>query len=82
MRATVDVTISCTIEDQFRLLELARQEVKSLKPRDDWELFYPKSATEALQQLIRSGIAAKLQSTDAVSLHEIGHELRDLDIPL
>lgn len=81
MRATVDVTITCTIEDQFRLIELARQEVEALKPRDDWELFYPKSPTEALQQLIRSGIAAKLQATDAVSLHEIGHELRNLDLP-
>lgn len=82
MRATVDVTISCTIEDQFRLIELARHEVEALKPRDDWELFYPKSPTEALQQLIRSGIATKLQGTGAVSLHEIGHELRDLDLPL
>ena len=31
MRATVDVTISCTIEDQFRLIELARQEVEAIK---------------------------------------------------
>lgn len=82
MRATVDVTISCTIEDQFRLIELARQEVEVSKPRDDWELYYPKSPTEALQQLIRSGIASKLQATDAVSLHEIGHSLRDIDLPL
>ena len=28
MRATVDVTISCTNEDHFRLIEFAREEVK------------------------------------------------------
>ena len=82
MRATVDVTISCSIEDQFRLIELGRQEVEASKPRDDWELFYPHSPTEALQLLIRTAIAAKLQTTEAVTLHEIGHELRDLDLPL
>lgn len=30
MRATVDVTISCTIEDQFRLIELAHEEVEAV----------------------------------------------------
>ena len=82
MRATIDVTVSCTIEDPFLLSELARQEVEAIKPREDWELFYPKSPTEALQQLVRSGIATKLLAMDAVTLHEIGHKLRDTDMPL
>lgn len=82
MRATADVTISCTLDDQFRLIELAREEVQALKPRDDWELFYPQSPSEALQLLIRSAIASKLQSTQAVTLHEIGQLLRHLDLPL
>ncbi len=82
MRATIDVTVSCTIEDQFRLIELARQEVESTKPKDLWEQYYPGSPSEALQQVIRTAIAGRLLSTDAVTLHEIGHAVRDLDLPL
>ena len=82
MIATVDVTISCTIEDQFRLIELARAEVEATKPRDDWELYYPGSPSEALLLLVRTGIATKLRSTESVTLHEIGHAVRDLDLPL
>jgi hypothetical protein len=82
MRVTIDITVDCTIEDQFCLIDLGRQEVEASKPRDDWELFYPQSPTEALQLLIRTAIASKLQTSDAVTLHEIGHELRALDVPL
>ncbi len=68
MRATVEVRISCTIEDQFSLMELARQEVEDIKPREDWEEFYPKSPTGALQQIIRTAIATKLLALEVPSL--------------
>jgi hypothetical protein len=31
VRATIDVTVVCTIEDQFMLMELARAEVEKLQ---------------------------------------------------
>ena len=81
MRTVVDLTVVCTIEDQFKLLEVARAEIEATKPRDDWELYYPNSPTEALQQLTRTAIASRLLALEAVVLHEIGHELRELELP-
>lgn len=81
MKATVEVTVCCTIEDQFLLMEQARQEVENSKARDDWELYYPGSPSEALQLLIRSSIASRLQSSGSVTLLEIGHSIKDLDFP-
>ena len=82
MLATVDVTITCTIQDQFRVMELARKEVEEIKPLDDRSLYYPSSPSEALQQLIRTAIASKLLATDAVVLHEIVHKMRNVEMPL
>jgi len=82
MKPVIDMTICCTIADQFHVMELAGREIEATKPREVWEQYYAKSPTEALQQLIRSGIAAKLHATGAVELHEIGQELRELNTPL
>jgi len=82
MRALIDLTVSCTVGDQHHLIEIARKEVEASKPMDDWAAYYPLTPADALQILIRSAIASKLQSVDSVALHEIGHSARILDSPL
>jgi len=82
MTVTIEANVFCTIDDGVHIIELARREVESLKVREDWELFYPKSATEALQLLIRQAIAERLLTCGGVSLHEIGHHVKTLDINL
>lgn len=81
MRTTVDLTVVCTVEDQFRLLELTRAEIDAAKPIDDRAAYYPSTVTEALQQVIRTAIAGRLLSCDAISLHEIGHTMREVELP-
>lgn len=76
MRAIVDVTIDCSITDHLTLIELARAEVDAIKPPDDRNLYYPSSPSEAIQQIIRTAIASRLQTSGAVDLHEIGHCIR------
>lgn len=80
MRSTIDLTVCCTLDDQFRLMDLARREVEATKAREDWELFYPQTPSEAIQLLIRTAIADKLLALNAVTLHEIGHKVRDLEV--
>lgn len=82
MRAVVEVNVDCTITNEFLLLDLARAEVDALKPLDDRALYYPSGPAEALQQIIRSSIAARLQACEAVSLHEIGHRIKQFELPL
>jgi hypothetical protein len=82
MKTVIDVTVVCSIEDQFKLLEEARAEIERSKPREDWEVFYPKTPTEALQQLIRTAVSSRLLGMESVQLHEIGHSLRELDLPM
>ena len=81
MRVIIEVTVDCTITDQFKLLELARAEVDALKPVDERNDYYPSGPTEALQQVIRSSIAARLQSCGVTELHEIGHAVQQIDLP-
>lgn len=82
MRAIVDLTVDCTITDEFLLLDLAWAEVDATKPPDDRALYYPTGPSDAIQQLIRTAIATRLLSLGAVDLHEIGHNTRQLDLPL
>jgi hypothetical protein len=57
MRATIETTITCTIEDQFKVLDVARAEVESIRPQAEWSASYPKSFTDALKQLVRTAVA-------------------------
>lgn len=82
MKATVVVNVVCTIEDQFALMKLAREEVEAIKPPDDWSLYYPKSPTDALMQVIRTSISNRLLPLECVTLHEIGHNVKDIEMPL
>ena len=82
MIVTIEATVVCTIEDGLHLLKLARQEVETTKSSEDWELFYPETPTDALQLLIRQAIAQRLLTCGGVVLHEIGHQVKSLDMPL
>jgi len=63
-------------------MQLARQEVEAIKAPEDWNLFYPDTPTAALQLLIRQAIAQRLLTCGGVVLHEIGHSVTSLEIPL
>ena len=80
MRTTIDMTLLCTIEDPFALMEVARQTVRAMKGQDDWETYYPKSPTEALELVAREGMASRLLGLECVTLHEIGHNVRSIDL--
>ncbi len=76
MLATVEVTVVCTITNPEQLVALARDQVDQIKPLDDRGYYYPKSEKEALQQIIRAAIGARLLETEGVTLHEIAHKIR------
>ena len=82
MLVTIEANVACTIEDGFYLMELARKEVEAVKAPEDWDAFYPDTPTAALQLLIRQAIAQRLLTCGGVTLHEIGHHVKSLDIPL
>ena len=82
MIVTIEANVICTIEDGFHLMALARQEVELAKAPEDWNLFYPDTPTAALQILIRQAIAQRLLTCGGVVLHEIGHEVKSIDMPL
>lgn len=82
MLVTIEACVTCTIEDGFHLMRLAREAVESIKPREDWDIFYPATPTDALKLLIRQAIAEKLLNCGGVVLHEIVHKVKSFDIPL
>ena len=82
MTVTIEATVACTIQDGFHLMDLARKEVETTKAPEDWDLFYPDTPTSALQLLIRQAIAQRLLTCGGVVLHEIGHQVKSLDMLL
>ena len=82
MLVSVQANVVCTVEDAFHLLSLARQEVEATKSPEDWDDFYPDTPTAALQLLIRQAIAQRLLTCGGVVLHEIGHQISSLEMPL
>lgn len=63
-------------------MNLARQEVEATKAPEDRKNYYPDSPTSALEIIIRQAIAQRLLTCGGVVLHEIGHHVQSLDIPL
>ncbi len=82
MLVTIEANVVCTVEDGFHLINLARREVEATKAPEDWEIFYPDTPTSALQLLIRQAIAQRLLTCGGVVLHEIGHQVKSLEMPL
>ena len=82
MLVTIEATVVCTVEDGFHLMDLARREVETIKAPEEWEKYYPDSPTSSLQILIRQAIAERLLTCGGVALHEIGHHLTSLHMPL
>ncbi len=82
MLATIELTVVCTIEDGFHLMGLARDSVDATKAPEDREMFYPESPSAALEIVIREAIATRLLTCGGVALHEIGHKVKSLEMPL
>jgi hypothetical protein len=45
MKIELDITVVCTIDDQFELIDAARREVEATGPREEWSVSYPQGAT-------------------------------------